>query len=75
MDIFLKILFSQKYTTLVGMASNDIGDWFRNIPQITKIWFAGSIIVPLIGRFGLVNPMNLVLDYSSVVHHFQVLFS
>lgn len=25
------------------MASNDIGDWYRGIPQMTKYWFTGSI--------------------------------
>lgn len=56
------------------MASNDIGDWYRGIPQITKYWFTGSIVLPLIGRFGFVNAMNLVLDYNSIVYRFQVVF-
>lgn len=54
------------------MASNDIGDWYRNIPQITKYWFTGSVIFPLIGRIGLVNPASMVLDYASLVHKFQI---
>lgn len=54
------------------MASNDIGDWYRGIPQITKYWFTGSIVLPLIGRFGFVNAMNLVLDYNSIVYRFQI---
>lgn len=57
------------------MASNDIGDWYRNIPQITKYWFTGSVIFPLIGRIGLVNPASMVLDYASLVHKFQVWIS
>lgn len=40
---------------------SDIGDWFRSVPLITRSWFAGSIIVPFIGKLGLISPMNLVL--------------
>ena len=54
------------------MASNDIGDWYRNIPQITKYWFTGSVILPLIGKIGLVSPASMVLDYASLVNKFQV---
>jgi derlin-1 len=54
------------------MASNDIGDWYRGIPQMTKYWFTGSVVVPLVARFGLVNPRNLILIFESVVYRFQV---
>lgn len=51
--------------------SNDIGEWYRGIPQITKYWFTGSIIVPMVARFGLINPANLILIFHSVVFKFQ----
>ncbi|WAR11357.1 DERL1-like protein [Mya arenaria] len=51
--------------------SNDIGEWYRGIPQITKFWFTGSVIVPLAARFGLLNPMWLVLLFEQVVYKFQ----
>ncbi|KAL3860205.1 hypothetical protein ACJMK2_010361 [Sinanodonta woodiana] len=54
------------------MASNDIGDWYRSIPQITKYWFSGSVILPLLGRFGLLNPMHMVLLFESVIYKFQL---
>lgn len=54
------------------MASNDIGDWYRNIPQITKYWFTGSIVVPLIGRLGLLNPAYFILDFRSIFYRFQI---
>lgn len=53
------------------MASNDIGDWYRSIPQITKYWFTGSVVVPLAARLGLVNMMYLFLHFESVVYKFQ----
>jgi derlin-1 len=55
------------------MAESDIADWFRSIPIVTRWWFSLSIIFPLAGRLGLVNPMLLLLDYETVVHGFQVI--
>lgn len=54
------------------MAESDIADWFRSIPIVTRWWFSLSIIFPLAGRLGLVNPMLLLLDYETVVHGFQI---
>ena len=54
------------------MASNDIGDWYRGIPQISKYWFTGSVVVPLAARFGLLNPMYLILLFEPVIYKFQV---
>jgi len=54
------------------MSSNDIADWFRRIPMMTKYWFTGSIVFPLLGKLGVVSIMSMLLDYSLVVHGFQV---
>uniref|UniRef100_A0A0L8GRN5 Derlin n=1 Tax=Octopus bimaculoides TaxID=37653 RepID=A0A0L8GRN5_OCTBM len=54
------------------MASNDIGDWFRSIPRITKFWFVGSIVLPIAARFGLLSPIWLILRYEFVVYKFQI---
>jgi len=54
------------------MSSNDIADWFRRIPTMTKYWFTGSIVFPLLGKLGVVSVMTMLLDYSLVVHGFQV---
>ncbi|XP_050399051.1 derlin-1 [Patella vulgata] len=53
------------------MASNDIGDWYRSIPPITKYWFTGSIILPLAGRIGLLSPMWMILHFESFIYKFQ----
>ena len=55
------------------MSSNDIADWFRRIPMMTKYWFTGSIALPLLGKLGVVSVMSMLLDYGLVVHGFQVL--
>ncbi|KAG2467246.1 DERL1 protein, partial [Polypterus senegalus] len=51
---------------------SDIGDWFKSIPFITRYWFAGSIIVPLIGKLGLISPVNLVLWPDNFLYKFQI---
>jgi len=57
------------------MSSNDIADWFRRIPTMTKYWFTGSIALPLLGKLGVVSVMTMLLDYKLVVHQFQVQFT
>uniref|UniRef100_A0A3B3QUC6 Derlin n=1 Tax=Paramormyrops kingsleyae TaxID=1676925 RepID=A0A3B3QUC6_9TELE len=51
---------------------SDIGDWFKSIPFITRYWFAGSIVVPLIGKLGLISPVYLVLWPENFLHKFQI---
>lgn len=53
-------------------ASNDIGQWYKSIPKITRVWFTASIIVPLSARLGLVRPQTLVLFLNSVIKQFQI---
>ncbi|KAK3086143.1 hypothetical protein FSP39_014209 [Pinctada imbricata] len=53
------------------MASNDIGDWYRGIPMMTKYWFTGSVVVPIVARFGLLNPAWLFLHWESFIYKFQ----
>jgi derlin-1 len=52
--------------------SNDLGQWYKSIPPITRTWFTGSIIVPLAARLGLVRPQDLVLFIKPVIKNFQV---
>ena len=54
------------------MASNDIGDWYKSIPQITRYWFTGSVVLPLMGKIGLVTPMSMVLLFEKIVYSFHV---
>lgn len=55
-------------------ASNEIGQWYKSIPPITRVWFTASIVVPLAARFGLVSPVHLVLFVRPIVENFQVKF-
>lgn len=54
------------------MAENDIGDWFRSIPLISRWWFMLSIIFPLLGRVGLLSPYYMILNFELVVYKFQI---
>ncbi|GMR53103.1 hypothetical protein PMAYCL1PPCAC_23298, partial [Pristionchus mayeri] len=50
---------------------SDIGDFFRNMPVITRYWFSLSAFVPLLGRFGLINPQWMYLDWELFAYRFQ----
>ncbi|XP_065676587.1 derlin-1-like [Hydra vulgaris] len=54
------------------MAENDIGDWFRSIPIVTRWWFSSSIAFPLLGRFGILKLYYMILDFHLVVYKFQI---
>ena len=53
-------------------AENDLGDWFRGIPVVTRWWFSLSIGFTLLGRFGLLNVMHMFLSFKLVVYKFQI---
>jgi len=55
-------------------ASNDLGQWYKSIPKISRVWFTSSIVVSLAARLGLVRPQNLVLFINPIIKHFQVCF-
>lgn len=52
--------------------SNDIGQWYKNIPPITRTWFSASVVVPVAARLGLVRPQNLILLIDPIVSNFQI---
>lgn len=52
--------------------TNDLGQWYKSIPPITRVWFTGSIMVPLAARLGLVRPQNLVLFVKPIFKNLQV---
>lgn len=54
------------------MASNDFSMWYRSIPQISRYWFTGSVVLPLIGKLGLISPLFCILSYELIFHHFQI---
>jgi derlin-1 len=53
-------------------SGGDFSDWYKNIPLVTKYWFTGSVIVPLVARFGIISAQSLILMYDLVFQKFQV---
>lgn len=53
-------------------ASNELGQWYRSIPKMTRTWLTGSVAVSLLARLGLVHPYNLVLLVGPTFKHLQV---
>ncbi|XP_066257380.1 derlin-1 [Euwallacea similis] len=45
---------------------SDLGDWYHSIPKFTRVWFTGTVVFTLLGRFGFLNPINLILLYEAV---------
>jgi len=50
----------------------DVSNWFNSLPQFTRYWFGGTVAVSLLGRFGLLSPSLLILNYDLLVNHFQI---
>lgn len=55
-------------------ASNELGQWYRSIPKITRAWLTGSVAVSLSARLGLVKPHQLLLFVGPAFRHLQVRF-
>ncbi|CAI5439224.1 unnamed protein product [Caenorhabditis angaria] len=49
----------------------DLKDWINTIPVVTRHWFLGTLIVPLLGRLGLVSAQWMYLDWDLIVNKFH----
>jgi derlin-1 len=56
----------------MSTTGSEFSDWYKAIPQMTRYWFTGSVILPLAARFGLLNPQYLVLFFEPFFQKFQV---
>jgi len=54
------------------MPENDIAVWYANIPVVSKYWFTGSVILPLLNRMGILSAWWLILEYTLFFKKFQV---
>ncbi|CAF0964187.1 unnamed protein product [Adineta steineri] len=52
--------------------SNDLGQWYKSIPPITRTWFTACVVVPFATRFKIVNPINLTLHVRPIIRRFQI---
>uniref|UniRef100_A0A0R3RZ64 Derlin n=1 Tax=Elaeophora elaphi TaxID=1147741 RepID=A0A0R3RZ64_9BILA len=51
---------------------SEFSDWYFGVPEITRYWFTGSVILPLLGRFGLFSPYLMLLEWNLFFHKFQI---
>ena len=51
---------------------NDLGQWYKSIPPITRTWLTASIAVPLSVRLGILRAQSLVLFVQPIFKNFQV---
>lgn len=49
----------------------DFGEWYRSIPLITRYWFTGATVIPLLGRFGFFSPYLMLLDWELFFYKLQ----
>jgi len=54
------------------MSGVDIKDWYRSIPPITKAWFTAAVVVPLAGRFGIIHPYYMILNWDLFFTNCQI---
>uniref|UniRef100_A0A5S6QEB3 Derlin n=1 Tax=Trichuris muris TaxID=70415 RepID=A0A5S6QEB3_TRIMR len=54
------------------MADGDLVEWLRRVPEITRYWFVGTVILPILARFNIVSIGWCVLDYELLVYRFQI---
>uniref|UniRef100_A0A914ZPE4 Derlin n=1 Tax=Parascaris univalens TaxID=6257 RepID=A0A914ZPE4_PARUN len=47
-------------------------DWYRSVPEITRYWFTGTTVMPLLGRFGLFSPYYMLLEWHLFFYKFQI---
>lgn len=51
---------------------SDVGRFFSSLPLFTRYWFILSLAIPLLSRFGILNPAYLILEYNAFIHRFQI---
>ncbi|CEI89232.1 Der1-like protein [Rhizopus microsporus var. microsporus] len=50
---------------------NPLETWFSDIPPITRIYISLSCFTSIVVHLGLVHPLQLWLNYESIVNEFQ----
>lgn len=54
------------------MAGGEVQDWFKALPIFTRYWFALTVGFTLLGRFGLLSPHWLIINWLYFVQKFQI---
>lgn len=51
---------------------SELSDWFKGLPLFTRHWFGLTIALSLLGRFSILSPAFLILDYHKVFSDFHI---
>ncbi|XP_046652589.1 derlin-1-like [Daphnia pulicaria] len=51
---------------------SELSSWFKNLPIFTRHWFGLTIALSLVGRFAILSPKYLILDYHSIFESFHI---
>jgi len=51
---------------------SDLQNWWDSIPKVTRLIFAGTFGVTLLGNWGLISPYYLILNWQAIYKGFEV---
>jgi len=51
---------------------SDVRDWFNSLPIFTRYWLLCTAVLTLLGRFGFLSPLSLVLWPDRFLHNFEI---
>ncbi|XP_051879734.1 derlin-1 [Pristis pectinata] len=54
------------------MADSGLGEWYRGIPLVTRYWFTGCVVLPVLERLNVVSGRSLVLWSDRFFNDFQI---
>jgi len=54
------------------MASQQLTDWYKQVPPATRFLITSTVVISLAGNIGLVNPYRLLLLWPEVLWKFQI---
>uniref|UniRef100_A0A1I8G198 Derlin n=1 Tax=Macrostomum lignano TaxID=282301 RepID=A0A1I8G198_9PLAT len=54
------------------MAPNELAEWYWNVPRLSRYWFTGSVVLPLLGRIGLLSPYSMILVWEKLAYSFHI---
>lgn len=51
---------------------SSVEEYYRSLPPITKCYLVSSLATTVLVTFQLINPAHLYLDWSLIIHKFQI---
>uniref|UniRef100_A0A0K0EVW5 Derlin n=1 Tax=Strongyloides venezuelensis TaxID=75913 RepID=A0A0K0EVW5_STRVS len=51
---------------------SDFRTFYESIPKITRYWMTGSVVMPLLGRIGIISPASMYLNWPDIYENFHI---